>query len=150
MQVPVMFFMFSVFKNTWWWLVTESCLTLASPRTAALQVPLSMAFPGKSTGVFYHCLLQGIFLTQRSNPPPSSLLPCRRILYPLSHLPCPWTYQLLLSGLPGPGTYRANILHPVTLQVSEDTCYVPLETLGFLKLLYKDRRKDLFLRYNCT
>ena len=45
MQVPVMFFMFSVFKNTWWWLVTESCLTLASPRTAALQVPLSMAFP---------------------------------------------------------------------------------------------------------
>ena len=38
--------------------------------------------PGKSTGVGCHCLLQGIFLTQGSNP---SLLQCRQILYHLSH-----------------------------------------------------------------
>ena len=38
--------------------------------------------PGKNTGVSSHCLLQGTFLTQGSNP---SLLPCRQILYHLSH-----------------------------------------------------------------
>ena len=36
---------------------------------------------GKNTGVGCHALLQGIFLTQGSNP---CLLPCRWILYPLS------------------------------------------------------------------
>ena len=39
-------------------------------------------FPGKSTGVGFHFLLQGIFLTQGSNP---GLLHCRQTLYPLSH-----------------------------------------------------------------
>ena len=38
--------------------------------------------PGKNTGVGCHCLLQGIFPTQESNP---SLLHCRQILYHLSH-----------------------------------------------------------------
>ena len=37
---------------------------------------------GKSTGVGYHALLQGIFPTQGSNP---GLLHCRHILYYLSH-----------------------------------------------------------------
>jgi len=39
-------------------------------------------FPGKSTGVGCHFLLQRIFLTHRSNP---SLLHCRQMLYCLSH-----------------------------------------------------------------
>ena len=39
-------------------------------------------FLGKSTGVGCHFLLQGIFLTQGSNP---SLLHCRHTLYRLSH-----------------------------------------------------------------
>ena len=39
-------------------------------------------FPGKSTGVGCHFLLQRIFLTQGSNP---GLLHCRQTLYPLSH-----------------------------------------------------------------
>ena len=39
-------------------------------------------FPGKNTGVRCHFLLQGIFLTQGSNP---GLLHCRQILYQLSH-----------------------------------------------------------------
>ena len=39
-------------------------------------------FPGKNTGVGCHFLLQGIFLTQGSNP---GLPPCRQTLYHLSH-----------------------------------------------------------------
>ena len=39
-------------------------------------------FPGKNTGVGCHFLLQGIFLTQGSNP---DLLHCRQILYHLSY-----------------------------------------------------------------
>ena len=38
--------------------------------------------PGKNTGMYCHSLLQGIFLTQGSNP---GLLHCRQILYHLSH-----------------------------------------------------------------
>ena len=45
--------------------------------TVAHQAP-----PGKNTGVGCHALLQGIFLTQGSNP---SLLHCRWILYQLSY-----------------------------------------------------------------
>ena len=36
----------------------------ATPWTVAYQAPPSWDFPGKSTGVGCHCLLQGIFLTQ--------------------------------------------------------------------------------------
>ena len=39
-------------------------------------------FPGKSTGVGCHFLLQGLFLMQGLNP---GLLHCRQTLYPLSH-----------------------------------------------------------------
>ena len=39
-------------------------------------------FPGENTGVGSHSLVQGIFLTQGSNP---GLLHCRQILYHLSH-----------------------------------------------------------------
>ena len=38
--------------------------------------------PGKNPGVGCHSLLQGIFLTHRSNP---GLLHCKQILYHLSH-----------------------------------------------------------------
>ena len=58
-------------------LVTKSCLTLATPWTAAHQAPLSWNFPVKNTGVGWHFLFQGIFLTQRSN---SCLLHCRQSL----------------------------------------------------------------------
>ena len=39
-------------------------------------------FPGQNTGLGCHFLLQGIFLTQESNP---GLQHCRQILYRLSH-----------------------------------------------------------------
>ena len=53
-------------------LVTHLCLTLCNP------CPRNS--PGKNTGVGYHSLLQGLFLTQGLNP---SLLHCRQILYRL-------------------------------------------------------------------
>ena len=59
-------------------LVAQSCLTLVTPWTVAHQVPLVIGFSGKNTGVGCHFLLQGIFLTQGSNP---GLLHCRQILY---------------------------------------------------------------------
>ena len=59
-----------------------SCVRLFSiPWSVACQAPLWDS-PGKNTGVGCYSLLQGIFLTQGSNP---GLLHCRRILYCLSH-----------------------------------------------------------------
>ena len=50
------------FSNAWKWKVkvkSLSCSWLsATPWTAAYQAPLSMDFPGKSTGVGCHCLLR--------------------------------------------------------------------------------------------
>ena len=49
-------------------LATKSCLTFLQPHAVARQAPLVHGiFPGKSTGVGCHFLLQGIFLTQGSN-----------------------------------------------------------------------------------
>ena len=53
-----------------------------TPWTVAPQAPLSMS-PGKHTGVGCHFLLQGIFLTQGSNP---HLLRWQVGFLPLSHL----------------------------------------------------------------
>ena len=51
--------------------------------------PGSSDFPGKTTGVGYHFLLQGIFLTQGSSPHLQHLRTGRWILYPLSYLRSP-------------------------------------------------------------
>ena len=45
-------------------LVAKSCPSLAIPQTVARQAALTMAFPGRKTGVGCHSLLQGIFLTR--------------------------------------------------------------------------------------
>ena len=57
-------------------LVVQSCATLWEP------IDCTWDSPGKNTGVGSHSLLQGIFLTQGSDP---GLLHCRQILYCLSH-----------------------------------------------------------------
>ena len=55
----------------------------ATPRAVACTRLLRpWDFLGKSTGVGYHFLLQGIVPTQGSNP---GLLHCRQTLYHLSH-----------------------------------------------------------------
>ena len=52
--------------------VVHACSVLSdcfvTPWTVARQAPLSWDSPGKNTGVGCHFLLQGIFLTQGSNP----------------------------------------------------------------------------------
>ena len=59
-------------------LVTQLCLTLWD----SARLLCSWHFPGKNIGVGCHFLLQGIFLTQGSNP---GLLHHRQVLYYLSH-----------------------------------------------------------------
>ena len=61
--------------------VAQSCPTLCDPmKPTRLLRPWD--FPGKSTGVGCHFLLQGLFMTQGSNP---GFLHCRQIFYHLSH-----------------------------------------------------------------
>ena len=63
--------------------VAESCLTLCDPTNCKpTRLPHPWNFPGKSTGVDCHFLLQGIFPTQGSN---WGLPRCRQTLYHLSH-----------------------------------------------------------------
>ena len=59
---------------------TVACTKLLCPRD----------FPGKSTGVGCHVLLQGIFPTQGSNP---GLPHCRQTLYHLNHQGSPLKYK---------------------------------------------------------
>ena len=60
-----------------------SCVRLfVTPWTVAHLAPPSWDFPGKSTGLSCHFLLQGIFLTQGLN---LGLLHCRQRLSCLSH-----------------------------------------------------------------
>ena len=47
--------------------VTQSCPILCDPWTIAYKVPPPWNYPGESTGVRSHFLLQGIFPTQGSN-----------------------------------------------------------------------------------
>ena len=72
------------------WLVAQSCPTLCDPMVCSS--PGSSVHgdsPGKNTGEGCHALLQGIFLTERSN---SDLLHCRHILY---HLICQGSPRIL-------------------------------------------------------
>ena len=70
-------------------------LWLHGLRSARLLCPWDS--PGKNTVVDYHSLLQGIFLTQGSDPCP---LHCRQILYHLSHQgspPSPLKVKVLIA-----------------------------------------------------
>ena len=73
-------------------LVIQSCPTLCDPMDCGPLGSFVHGFSSKKTGVGYHFLLQGIFLTQGSNP---SLLHCRQILYHLSHQRTPYIYVLI-------------------------------------------------------
>ena len=62
--------------------VAQSCLTLCNPMDWSPLVLCPWDSPRKNTRVGCHALLQGIFLTQGSNP---GLPHCGQILYHLSH-----------------------------------------------------------------
>ena len=77
-------------------LAAQSCPTL---RPHGLQ-PARSSVCGilqalKNTGVGSHSLLQGIFVTQGLY---LGLLPCRQIIYPLSHQGSPFTYMWNLKN----------------------------------------------------
>ena len=63
-------------------LVAKSCLTLRPHGLKPTKFLRPWDSPGKNTGVGCHFLLQGIFLTQESNP---GLQHCRQILNRLSY-----------------------------------------------------------------
>ena len=68
-------YMYAYLSLAAWVLTCFSHIGLfVTPWTVAQQAPLSMDSPGKNTGVGWHALLQGIFLTQGSNPHLLSLL----------------------------------------------------------------------------
>ena len=63
-------------------LVTQSCQTLQHHELQPTRLLSPWNLPGKNTGVGSHSPLQGIFLTQGSNP---GLWHCGQILYHLNH-----------------------------------------------------------------
>ena len=77
-------------------LVAQLCPTLCDPLDCSPPGSSVHRILGKNTGVGSHALLQGIFLTQGSNP---GLLHCRRILYCLSHLRSPHFIYVLSNSL---------------------------------------------------
>ena len=60
-----------------------------TPWAVAHQVPLSMGFPSKNTGVGFHFLFQGIFMIQGLNPHLLHLLHWQVDSLSLSHLGSP-------------------------------------------------------------
>ena len=63
-------------------LATQSCLTLFDPMDCSPPGSCPWNSPGQNIGVGCQAILQGIFLTQGSNP---GLLHCKQIPYHLSH-----------------------------------------------------------------
>ena len=81
-----------------WWLKVKSesevaqwCLTLCNPMEPT-RLLHQWNFPGNSTGVGCHFLLQGNFPTQGLNP---SRLHCRQTLYHLSHRGSPLVAEII-------------------------------------------------------
>ena len=65
----------------------SNILVLVNPMNRGAWIPVYGIRQGNNTGVGSHSLLQGIFLTQGSNPQCGQGSPnCRQILYHLSHL----------------------------------------------------------------
>ena len=88
--------------------VAQSCLTVCNPPGSSVHGE----GPGKNTGVGSHSLLQGIYLTQVSNP---GFLHCRQIIYHLSR-----------QGLPHKGN---------DLQLSKISVYPSLRKLSSMRKL---------------
>ena len=75
--------------------VTQSCDSLRPHGLQPTTLLSPWGFPGKSTGVGCHFLLQRIVWTQGSNP---GLPHCKQMLYCLGHQGSPNTLKGVLSG----------------------------------------------------
>ena len=73
--------------------VTQSCLTLFDPMNCSSSI--HGILQAKSIGIGYHFLLWGLFLTQRSNLEPESLV-LQTDSLPLSHQGSPGHKQFML------------------------------------------------------
>ena len=101
-------------------LVAKSCQTLATPWTIARPLCLWVL---QDTRVGCHFLLQGIFLTQESNP---DLLNCRQILYQLI---CDFGQLVKWSCLPFRVGFRnregsVRVFRDVLTSCALNTCHV--------------------------
>ena len=94
-------------SSAWKWKVKVESLSrvrlFATSWTATARLLRPWNFPGKSTGVGCHFLLQGIFPTQGSNP---GLPHCRQTLYPLSHQGSPYPSKTLSKNCRGRNTSK--------------------------------------------
>ena len=82
-----------------------------TPRTVAYRLLHPWNFPGKSTGVGCHFLLQGIFPTQGSN---LGLPHCRQTLYHLSHQGSPPPFFFIKQAFKQLTIYYLNFLFQMT------------------------------------
>ena len=82
------------------WKSLSRARLFATPWMAACQAPLFMGFSRQKDWSGLPFLLQGIFPTQRSNPPLLGLLHCRRILYCRATGEAPWINMDTFSNAP--------------------------------------------------
>ena len=107
----------------WVCVLTQSCL-FATMWTVAHQAPLSMELSRQEDWMSCYFLLQGIFLTQESNPCLSSLLNWQVDSLSLSHLGRIILHQLVQSLIwvrlfvtPWTAAHKASLVHQQLLEL---------------------------------
>ena len=101
--------------------VTQSCLTLRPHGLQSARLLCPGNSPGKNTRVGCYSLLQGIFLTQGSNP---GLLHCRQIPYHLRHQGSPCNYLLQYIHSP-------FISYPWLIYFASEDLYILISLIYF-------------------
>ena len=132
--------------NRWMYLISLACMLIShsvmsdslQPRglwPTRLRCPWNS--PGENSGVGSHSLLQGIFLTQESNP---GLYHCRQILYHLSHQGSPALIPILDCIL---NCWDGNFyVYFITIK----KCSVKVKITVFVLLYYKESNKTYRLK----
>ena len=116
-------------------LVTQSCLTPATPRTAARQVPLSMGFPRQEYQDGSPFISPGTFPAQGSNP---CFLLGRWILWPRGHRGGPSHYWYtkdlhLNSCLREPRVIQLSLYFMPTESLLQMAFYTKIWYIVFIK-----------------
>ena len=100
-------------------------------------------FPSKTTGMGFHALLQGIFLSQGLNPSLLHLLHCRQILHHLSHQRSPEQLLNSLNIIPGP-KHGQNKMYSLR-NLSKDIRKVPFSIHLLMLKIRQNFSCNLFL-----
>ena len=103
-----------------------------TPWTVAHQIPLSINFPGKGTGMGCPFLLQGLFPTQESNPCLLCLLHWQVDSLPVRHLGIP------ISEV------NDTLIHLIMVVISQ--C-IHISNILYTYLLHFKDKKILFVNY---